>query len=145
MVGVFNAQYKAAPGTTQEETAGEEAGKPEESKAAAEEATAKEANAAAEAAEMQAISGVVSPADVEGLAGERFAVYAHHLGQCRALNRHEQWGLALPPLNGEVFTIVPIENGVAPIGLADMLNSAGALLFKGWVNPPIRTKPCTRC
>ena len=133
VIGVFNAQFKAVPETTQDETAEKEAGKPEAGAEKEAEATATEANAVVEATEMPAIPGVVSPADMEGLAGERFAVYAHHLGQCRTMNREEQWNLALPPLHGEVFTIVPIENGVAPIGLADMYNSAGALLFKGWV------------
>jgi raffinose synthase len=132
VVGVFNAQYKAAPEKTPEETAGE-------GTSATGEDAATKADAGLEAAELKPVSGHVSPADIEGLegldgfAGDRFAVYAHHLAECRVMARDERWEIAIPPLNAEVFTIVPVENGVAPIGLADMYNSAGALLFKGWV------------
>jgi raffinose synthase len=80
------------------------------------------------------IPGSVSPADVEGLAGEDFAVYAHHAGVLRAMKRHEKWEITLAPLTYEVFTIVPIDEGVASIGLADMFNSAGAIIEKTWTS-----------
>jgi raffinose synthase len=74
-----------------------------------------------------AITGAVRPGDVAGLTGERFAVYAHHAGELRVLNRDEAWEIALPPLACEVFTVVPIVQGVAPIGLVERFNSAGAV------------------
>ena len=73
------------------------------------------------------IAGVVCPADVEGLVGDRFAVFAHSTGEVRALARADVWEVSLPPLTSEVFTIVPIIDGFAPIGLADKLNSGGTL------------------
>ena len=38
----------------------------------------------------------------------------------------------LDELTAEVFTIVPIDGGVAPVGLAEKFNSAGAINQKGW-------------
>ena len=35
---------------------------------------------------------------------------------------------------GGVFTVVPIRDGAAPLGLIDYMNSAGAILAKGWVS-----------
>ena len=77
-------------------------------------------------------SGTVKPADVEGLPGERFIVYSHAEGAAQALGRDETRAVSLPPLGYDVFTIVPIEGGVAPIGLADMFNSAGAITIQGF-------------
>ncbi|MBI4787247.1 MAG: hypothetical protein HY782_09395 [Chloroflexi bacterium] len=76
------------------------------------------------------VSGSVSPADVEGLEGEQFAVYAHYARELRVLRRAERWNLTLAQLTCEVFTIVPIRGGVAPIGLVDLFNSSGAVVSK---------------
>jgi raffinose synthase len=75
--------------------------------------------------------GMIRPDDVDGLTGERFAVFAHTSQEMRILERAETWQISLAPLSYEVFTIVPIEGGVAPIGLMDMFNSAGAIQAKG--------------
>ena len=82
------------------------------------------------------IAGVLRPADVEGLMGDSFAVFAHSTGEVRALAREDTWEISLPPLTSEVFTIVPIVNGFAPIGLADKLNSGGTIasvVYRGGV------------
>lgn len=73
------------------------------------------------------IFGVIRPADVEGLIGERFAVLAHSTGEVRVLGHTDGWEIALPPLTAEVFTLVPIQDGFAPLGLADKFNSAAAV------------------
>ena len=73
------------------------------------------------------IRGTLCPADVEGLVGDRFVVYAHSTGEVRALARDEAWEIALPPLTAEVFTVVPLVDGFAALGLADKFNSAGAI------------------
>lgn len=77
------------------------------------------------------ITGEVGPRDIPGLAGKEFAIYAH---QARTLGRVKRLGgvqVELAELSFELFTIVPIEDGVAPIGLADKFNSAGAITAKG--------------
>jgi hypothetical protein len=46
---------------------------------------------------------------------------------------HETITLTLPRESCEIYTLVPIrdaEGGVAPIGLADMFNAAGAIISK---------------
>lgn len=83
-------------------------------------------------AEVSPIAGAVRPSDVSGLHGERFAVLAHGSQDLRVLGRDEPWDLTLPPLGFEVFTISPIEDGIAPLGLGDMFNSAGAVSGKSW-------------
>lgn len=85
------------------------------------------------------VSGHVSPADVVGLAGERFAVYAHYKRSLNVLARTESRALTLPQLTAEVVTVVPVDEGgpagcgVAPLGLPACFNSAGAILSKGWL------------
>ncbi len=75
-----------------------------------------------------AVSGQVRPSDVAGLEGELFAVHAFSSGEVRALGRDEAWPITLPELGWEVFTIVPIQDGFAPIGLEGKLNGGGAVL-----------------
>ena len=76
-----------------------------------------------------AIAGALRPTDVEAFVGERFAVWAHNAQTLQVMNRHDETALALKPLEFEVFTIVAIHAGLAPIGLADMFNSGGAVLY----------------
>jgi len=145
VVGVFNARYpvekieetetegKAESDTTLASTEAEKAAfkqrKDDE----------KKAKAAALLARTPPIAGSVSPADVEGLEGERFAVYAHTSREVRVLERDEKWELSLPPLGYEVFTIVPIDEGIAPIGLSGMFNSGGAVVFREWEDDEVYT------
>jgi raffinose synthase len=74
------------------------------------------------------LSGSICPADVESLRGEQFAVYALNSGEMRILQRNEAWEITLPQLQCEVFTIVPIQDGVAAIGMTNMFNSGGAIV-----------------
>jgi raffinose synthase len=78
------------------------------------------------------IEGTVSPSDVYGLPGSDFAVYAHHARTLVPMTREERLAVRLAPLTAEVFTIGPVDGGVAPVGLADKYNSAGAISAKGW-------------
>jgi len=73
------------------------------------------------------ISGTVSPADVPGLEGERFAVRAFGTGEMRVLGAEEAWPLTLEELTWEVFTLAPVQGGVAALGLTGMLNGGGAV------------------
>ena len=76
------------------------------------------------------IGGTVRPSDVEDLEeGEEFVVFAHHANELRTLAREEAWEISLPELTAEIFTIVPLTGGVAPIGLSDKFNSGGAILY----------------
>ncbi len=78
------------------------------------------------------LTGTVGPLDVEGLAGDRFVVYGHGEGTTQVLGREETHAVSLPSLGYDVFTLIPIDGGMAPIGLADMFNSAGAIMAQGF-------------
>lgn len=79
------------------------------------------------------IAGRISPRDVVGLVGQRFAVYRHSTAELRILTSDEDWPLELPPLCGDLFTISPVEQGVAPLGLVNMFNSGGSIQSRDWL------------
>ena len=83
-------------------------------------------------AEGPSLSGTVGPSDVAGLRGERFAALTHSTGEVSVLAHTETLAVTLPSLGYDVFTFVPIDGGVAPLGFAEMFNSAGAVTEKGW-------------
>jgi raffinose synthase len=79
------------------------------------------------------IGGAVSPADVEGLRGEQFAVYLGRAAKLVApVTKDTTIPLSLDTLEWEIATIVPVERGIAPIGLGDKLNAGGAVMRQGW-------------
>lgn len=94
-------------------------------------------NARYDEAGTEPITGKIRPSDVEGLPGERFAVYAHNARETREMALTDAWALTLPQLAFEVFTMVPIEAGFAPIGLPEMFNSAGTIVYYDFVEPDV--------
>jgi len=84
-----------------------------------------------EPAEQITLSGTVSPADVIGIEGDRFAVFAHTTQELTLCRRTDTLPVSLKELSFELFTIVPIEDDLAPVGLTDKFNSAGAITAKG--------------
>jgi raffinose synthase len=78
------------------------------------------------------ISGVVSPMDVDAptfdQTAELYVIYAHNTCQLRLLKRAEAWSVTLATSGFEIFTIVPVVGGFAPIGLPDYYNSGGAVV-----------------
>lgn len=92
-------------------------------------------NAQASAESRRRLSGVVRPSDVVGLEGERFACYAFVRKSLAVRGRDQALSVALETGQYEIYTIVPIVRGFAPIGLADMMNTAGAVLSHAWPTP----------
>jgi hypothetical protein len=66
-----------------------------------------------------AVNGVVRARDVEGLQGERFAVYEHFSERLVVADADQAIPMHLGPDTPALFVVVPIENGFAPIGLLD--------------------------
>lgn len=63
---------------------------------------------------------------------EDVMVYAHNSGTfTRYQKADERLEIALPPLGYDILTLIPITNGIAPIGLVEMFNSAGAITLQG--------------
>jgi len=82
----------------------------------------------------RAVSGDISPSDVHGLEGLEFVIYAHNAQSVALAKRSQRLPIALDELTAEVYTIVPIEEGVAPIGLTGLFNSGGSVLESAWVD-----------
>ncbi|MBQ8554914.1 MAG: hypothetical protein IJ438_03470, partial [Clostridia bacterium] len=84
--------------------------------------------------EEDAVSGALRAADIPGLAGERFAVYLQPAGRVLTVG----WEEAIPVTLGKgeyaLALFVPIEKGVAPLGLLDKYNTAAAVIRSQWQN-----------
>jgi len=75
------------------------------------------------------IKGVVRPVDVDDtwVEAERFAVYRHGTDELRVLRADEGWEIELAELEADLFTIAPIDEGFAVIGVVDYFNAAGTV------------------
>lgn len=73
------------------------------------------------------IEGSMSVADVPGLAPGAYAVQSHRSGEVRVLGPEDAWAVRLERGQWDIFTIVPLHEGRAVIGLADKYNSGGAV------------------
>ena len=75
------------------------------------------------------IRGTLSPSDIPAFDGGTYAIYAHNQTTLFALEVDEAVDVSLPPLGWEIYTIVSVEEGFAPIGYVDKLNGGGAITF----------------
>ena len=76
----------------------------------------------------------VKPADIPNISGERFACYSHVSQRLLTAYATEEQSLSLGPREFELYTIVPIENDFAPIGLIDKFNSAASICEFSWIS-----------
>ncbi|HEX2950332.1 MAG TPA: Sip1-related alpha-galactosidase, partial [Armatimonadota bacterium] len=77
------------------------------------------------------IRGTVSPQDIDGLAGEMFAVYRHTSKELTTIPFDGTVNISLANFSCDVITIVPIIDGIAPIGLTEKYNCGGTIIRKG--------------
>jgi hypothetical protein len=63
------------------------------------------------------LSAQLSPADVDGIAGDRFAVYEYFSGKLEVKNRAENFPVSLKAWDVKLYSVVPVKDGFAPIGL----------------------------
>ncbi len=67
-----------------------------------------------------AVCGSISPSDIDGLSGERFAIYEHFTKELIVLNKDEQFEITLNNADEfKLYVIVPLENGFGVIGRCD--------------------------
>ncbi len=78
------------------------------------------------------LRGTVGPTDVPGFCAAEYACYAHRTKSLEVVLRDARLPVSLAERGFEVFTWVPVERGFAPIGLADKVNSAGAVVRHAW-------------
>lgn len=83
-------------------------------------------------AERVTITGAVAPADAPELRGQDFVGFAHQADRLWHCARNDRAPLKLEEGEWEVISFAPVERGVAVIGLADKLNSTGAITAKKW-------------
>ena len=68
----------------------------------------------------QRVRGTISPKDIEGMEGERFAVYEHFSKEMVVLNKKETFSLELANADEyKLYIIVPLNNGYGVIGRID--------------------------
>ena len=77
--------------------------------------------------------------DVEGLSGEQIAIYRHSTGQLTVNQGNKPIPLNLGELEFDLFTMVPVEDGFAPIGITGKYNPAGMITGFEEVAPGIVT------
>jgi hypothetical protein len=79
----------------------------------------------------QTVKGVMRPSDVAGIHAhdeqERFAVREFFSGEARVMGVDDEWEFELEPYGQKLFCVVPIEDGVALIGLANKYLSPAAV------------------
>jgi raffinose synthase len=86
---------------------------------------------AAEAARVT-IAGAGSPMDAPDLAGDEFAGFAQQANRVWHCRRTDREPVQLAEGGWEIVSYAPVDRGVAVLGLADKLNSTGAITTKGW-------------
>lgn len=66
------------------------------------------------------VCGNISPSDIDGLSGDRFAIYEHFSKEMVILNKDESFDLNLQNADDfKLYVIVPLENGYGVIGRTD--------------------------
>lgn len=80
------------------------------------------------------ISGSVGPADIPSLTASHYAGYAFRRQRLWHCSRDSMSPWSLAPGEWEVISFAPVQRGVAVIGLAEKLNSTGALVMMRWVD-----------
>ena len=74
------------------------------------------------------VKGTVSPSDIEGLAGDRFAVYEHFSKECVIMKKDELLDLELKDKDDfRLYIIAPYVDGFAAIGRTDKFISPGTV------------------
>lgn len=86
------------------------------------------------------VTAQASAEDLIGVAGDRFAVYAHNAATLRVVGRHEHVAFDLLPMGYELLTFAPVTDGVAALGLLDKLNGSAAIEEAGWVGDVYRVR-----
>lgn len=74
------------------------------------------------------LHGEVSPKDVEGLKGELFALFSHHNGFVKLVKPDETVAITLKPNQSDVFTLAPVQKGIAVLGGCSYFLSPGPLI-----------------
>ncbi len=76
------------------------------------------------------VSGTISPSDIDGLKGDKFAVYEHFTKELKILSYDEKIQIELADINEfKLYVVVPIVDGFAPIGRTDKFVSPKTIKY----------------
>ena len=78
------------------------------------------------------VTDQVSPSDVDGYESGNYAVYSHHDKTVTLLAANRSQKVTLNPQRFDIFTVMPVEAGFAPIGLAGKFNSGATIVWAEW-------------
>jgi len=90
------------------------------------------ANYHTNAADQKSLAGSVSPSDAPGLKGAEFAAFSQQGNRVWHCRLNDRQPVQLPEGAWDIVSFAPVERGVAVLGLADKLNSTGAITDKKW-------------
>jgi len=73
------------------------------------------------------VKAEISPLDVDGIKGDKFGVYDYFAGKLRVLSREQKMQLNMQPWDVKLYSVVPIVDGFAPIGLVKKYIAPGTI------------------
>jgi raffinose synthase len=74
------------------------------------------------------VSGTMKPSDVDGIEGNRFAVYEYFSKSLVIADKNQSIRFSLPGYGCKLYYVVPLEDGNAVIGLVDKYNAPAAVI-----------------
>jgi raffinose synthase len=80
------------------------------------------------AADADKVEGTISPADIYGIKGKSFAVYEFFSNELSIMKTKERKQINLNRMGCKYFNFVPIENGIALIGLVNKYNAPKTII-----------------
>jgi len=79
-------------------------------------------------ADAESVTGTFRASDVNGIRGDRFALYERLGGSFRYAARDEAVPVSLPRLGCLLYYVIPLTGGMGPVGLIDKYNAPATLL-----------------
>ena len=80
------------------------------------------------AADADQVEGTISASDINELKGESFAVYEFYSQELSVMQKNEEKKITLNRMGNKYYNFVPIENGVALIGLVNKYNAPKTII-----------------
>jgi raffinose synthase len=71
------------------------------------------------------VQGRAGAGDIYNIKGDRFYAYSNNRGGLGVYNKNEYWDFTLSKFEGDIFTVAPVKNGYAVIGMTDKYNPSG--------------------
>ena len=78
-------------------------------------------------ADTDEVRGTFSAADIDGLAGQKFILYETFSGKYHLADRNAKLPIVLGRLQYALYYVVPVHDGVAPLGLLDKYNAPAGI------------------